>query len=150
MEEDTEKVIERATKAKIFSQLQPPPLPQPTHAPSFPSLATTFPSPSSLLPPPAGLSSDWNYFSHSTTYIPPPTQGYQTPPVFSTSPPPSPTQPTLKSARAVADSEHHRITPGTVGRVAIKLARECVFGKDAMATGNVSEEGLLYIRNLLQ
>ena len=38
--------------------------------------------------------------------------------------------------------------PGSVGRLASKLARECVFGADIMATHTLSEEGLLYIKEV--
>ena len=34
------------------------------------------------------------------------------------------------------------LVPGSVGRLAIALARRCVFGADVMAIGRVSEEGM--------
>ena len=40
--------------------------------------------------------------------------------------------------------------PGRVGRVAIELARDCVFGPDIMATGDLSAEGMSFIKKTLR
>ena len=33
-------------------------------------------------------------------------------------------------------------------RLAIRLAKECIFGNVLTATGNLSEEGILFIKNI--
>ena len=40
--------------------------------------------------------------------------------------------------------------PGSVGRVAIKLAKESVFGTDVMGQGKLNERGLHFIRMTLR
>ena len=57
-------------------------------------------------------------------------------------PPPSPSRQKLCAPEEVMDQQGDWVTPGRVGRVAIRLAKECVFGSDVMATGKLYEEGL--------
>ena len=55
-------------------------------------------------------------------------------------PPPSPTHHRLTPPEEVMDQMGDWIVPGRVGHVAIRLAKECVFGADVMAKGKLSEE----------
>ena len=62
-------------------------------------------------------------------------------------PPPSPSCQNLRALEEVMDQQGDWVR---VGRVAIKLAKEHVFGSDVMATGKLSEEGLHFIRLTLR
>lgn len=62
-------------------------------------------------------------------------------------PPQSPTKHTLKSPY---HRLRHKIVPGSVGQVAIYLARESVFGLDVMAKGQLSDDGLKFIKQTIQ
>ena len=70
---------------------------------------------------------------------PPPTSHT---PTHSHLPPPSPCCHKLRSPEEVLDQVSDWLVPASVGRAAIKLAKENVFGADVMAQGNLSEEGL--------
>ena len=51
----------------------------------------------------------------------------------------------LKPPHHIIERMRHMIVAGSVGRVAIKLATESVFGEDIMATVGPNEKGLQYI-----
>lgn len=57
----------------------------------------------------------------------------------------SPTKHSLKSSQLVMGQLRHKLSKGSegsIGRIAIALARECVFGEDVMASGKLAEESL--------
>ena len=85
---------------------------------------------------------------------PPPTTSVPLPPTTSVPParppPPSPTHQTLRPVEDVLSEFIDWLGPGRVGRLAIKLARECVFGTDVMARGRLNKDGLHYIRYTLR
>ena len=109
------------TGMDIFSpspDLLSPQHPYPTHS-NFPS----FSAPSLSAPPGPSCAS---------SAMPPP------PPP----PPPPPTQQKLKPPHVVIECHKHQLFPGSIGQVATKLAVECVFGDDVLATTGTTEEGL--------
>ena len=141
------------------------PLPPPLHHPSFIQL----PSPSShysyspdlfsppqytptctppdLLSPPAQFSTP----PHPDYFSPQPGPSWATrPPPPPRNPPPSPTRHHLVSPSVVLEDKKDKLVPGSVGRVAIQLARQCVFGPDVMATGILSTEGMNFIKKTLR
>ena len=78
---------------------------------------------------------------------PPPQTGPPLPPRL---PPPSPSRLKLRPPDELLMQMSDWVSPGRIGRLAIKLAKECVFGTDIMATGKLSKEGLDYIRLTLR
>ena len=87
---------------------------------------------------------------HYQDSLPGPSGSWATPPPPTPlRPPPSPTRQTLLPTSQVLEHEQW-LEPGKLGRLAITLARVCVFGRDVMATGNLSEEGLLFIKNSIR
>ena len=85
---------------------------------------------------------------HSTTTFHhlPPTSSWTIP----LCPPPSPTRQTLLPTSQILEQHDPWLVPGSLGRLVITLARECVFGRDLMTTGNLSKEVLLFIKNTIR
>ena len=65
-------------------------------------------------------------------------------------PPPSPTRYKLKPPNMVMSQLRHKVVPASIGRVGIALARESVFGPDVMANGELSDDGLMFIKGTLR
>ena len=65
-------------------------------------------------------------------------------------PPVSPTKQTLKPVDVVIRHNSKLLNPTGIGRLAIALARESVFGPDIMASNRLTEEGLLFIEQTLR
>ena len=65
-------------------------------------------------------------------------------------PPVSPTKQTLKPVDVVIRHNSKLLNPTGIGRLAIALARESVFGTDIMASNRLTEECLLFIEQTLQ
>ena len=65
-------------------------------------------------------------------------------------PPVSPTKQTLKPVDVVIRHNSKLLNPTGIGRLAIALARESVFGTDIMASNRLTEEDLLFIEQTLR
>lgn len=70
--------------------------------------------------------------------------------ISSLNPPVSPTKLTLKPVDIVIRHNSKLLNPTGIGRLAIALARESVFGPDVMAANQLTEEGLLFIEQTLR
>ncbi len=139
-----------------------PPFPNPTYV-SFhesfspllytsthPSMLSSphLPGPSHRIPPPSALTPDYNQFPPSG-----PTLAYNQPlPSHRHMPklPHSPTRHVLKPVDEIIRHNNKNLNQSGVGRLAIALARESVFGPDVMASGRLSEDGLLFIEQTLR
>ena len=149
-----------------------PPSPAPSYASSFHDdlalyspltrQATPFsPPPVPMLPPaqpgpsykPASskqlISPDANTSSQQFA-SPAAASSQQIPSYCAIKPPVSPTKLTLKPVDVVIRHNSKLLNPTGIGRLAIALARESVFGPDIMAANKLTEEGLLFIEQTLR
>ena len=122
--------------------LSPPPHPNFVSPPHNPHHLLSHPSyPNSLSPP---------SHPHYQPDTPGPSGSWATPfPATALHPPPSPTRQALIPTSEVLDDKRDWLS-GNLGRLAIHIARRCVFGTDVMASGQLSEEGLLFIKNTIR
>ena len=153
--------------------MMPPPQPPQTLHPQAQTsvlhhFPPNFPGPSFNSPPQPSTPTPYFFspahsFSSSTPELPdlfPPQQGYSFPgPTYMLGPPtqvpprpppPSPTHQKLRPCEDVINELKDWLVPGKVVRLAIKLAKDCVFGTDIMARGNLNKDRLSHIRYILQ
>ena len=85
-----------------------------------------------------------------TSSLPPSGPRLCPPPAPRLCPPPSPTRQTLQPTSLIMEQCSGWLQGGSVGRLAIRLAKDCVFGADVMATGKLSDEGMVFIKNTIR
>lgn len=140
--------------------LSVPQSPAPSYAPSFHDdmgiyspltrQATPFSSPPVPMLPPAQPGPSYKPVPNTSSqkFASPAAASSQH--ISSLNPPVSPTKLTLKPVDIVIRHNSKLLNPTGIGRLAIALARESVFGPDVMAANQLTEEGLLFIEQTLR
>ena len=148
------------TSTPTSFQVQSPYLSSPAHPiyyPMSPSPCLSSPpfspdySSAPYTSPPCNLPGPSNFGGQARSWAtPPPAPRLCPPPAPRLCPPPSPTRQTLQPTSFIMEQCSGWLQGGSVGRLAIRLAKDCVFGADVMATGKLSDEGMVFIKNTIR